>query len=72
MVKTDYYQFFKDVKNWQINVLGNNCTICHGNNINNVCDACGFWGKVIPSNWPINKKQLELMPKISNYQTEIK
>lgn len=70
MVKVDYKSFFEDVKNWQINVLGNNCTICHGNNILDKCESCGFWGKVMPSNWPINKSQLDLMPEIKNYKTK--
>ncbi len=44
----NYRLFFEDVKKWQVDVMGNNCTVCHGNNMHNQCNACGWYGKVNP------------------------
>ena len=47
----DYSEFYKAVRDWQVQHMGNTCTICHGHNLNTQCDACGWWGKVVPDGW---------------------
>jgi len=58
----NYSAFFKAVQTWQ-KENGNNCSICHGNNLNTQCSACGFWGKVVPEGFKI----LTSPPKIGDY-----
>lgn len=36
------------IKKWQVEEMGNTCTICHGSNAYTMCDACGWWGRVPP------------------------
>ena len=38
----------EEIKKWQVEVMGNKCTICHGNNVMAECSACGWWGRVEP------------------------
>ena len=41
-------KLLKDIQAWQVNVMGNTCTICYGNNAMTKCSACGWWGRVRP------------------------
>ena len=36
------------IKKWQVEEMGNTCSICHGNNAETECCACGWWGRVPP------------------------
>ena len=38
----------KEIKTWQVDVMGNTCTICYGDNVWDKCSVCGWWGKVQP------------------------
>ena len=38
----------ESIKKWQVEVMGNACTICYGDNVYSECSACGWWGKVQP------------------------
>ena len=45
---SSYKNFFEAVRLWQVVEMGNDCTICHGNNMVNRCGSCNWWGKVKP------------------------
>ncbi len=38
----------ENIRQWQVEKMGNTCTICHGRNANVKCEACGWWGRVPP------------------------
>lgn len=40
LVKTE------DLQKWQVNIMGNTCTVCYGNNASSKCSACGWHGDV--------------------------
>jgi hypothetical protein len=50
---------FQRVKHWQQTVMGNTCTICHGNNVWTRCEACGFWGYVVPEGYTVPVRSSE-------------
>ena len=60
----DYNRFFEAVARWQREVMNNLCTVCHGHNIVNECQACGWWGKVAPNDSTIGTAG----PKIEDYK----
>ena len=43
------------IQKWQVEVMGNTCTICHGDNAETQCAACGWWGKVPPSRCDVDR-----------------
>ena len=45
----------KDIQKWQVEIMGNTCSVCHGDNTLSRCSACKFWGKVCPLEWEHSK-----------------
>jgi len=43
---------YDQIKQWQVETMGNTCSVCYGNNIYTACSACGWWGKVKPKVTP--------------------
>jgi hypothetical protein len=41
--------FATAVAKWQRDTMGNDCTYCHGYNLDDQCPKCGFWGLVDPN-----------------------
>lgn len=58
----NYSGFSKAVQLWQKD-NGNTCSVCHANNIQTQCHACGWWGKVAP----LHKIRLSLAPSIKAF-----
>jgi len=41
-------ELLEQIKKWQVEIMGNSCSICYGDNAQTECSACGWWGRVPP------------------------
>lgn len=58
-----------EIKKWQAEKMGNDCTICYGNNVQTECAACGWWGRVAPVK-AANKNETKTYSEGTHYLAE--